>query len=80
MVEFRPSEDDFMQKTFITERYKLVVYHAKSYGELYDLQSDPDQRRNLWDLEPELRAQLLLDMISAEMEKDGVLRERVSYA
>jgi arylsulfatase A-like enzyme len=29
-------------------RYKLVVYHGHDIGELYDLQSDPDEYNNLW--------------------------------
>jgi arylsulfatase A-like enzyme len=31
-------------------RYKLVVYHGHDIGELYDLQSDPDEYNNLWDV------------------------------
>jgi len=29
-------------------RYKLVVYHGHEVGELYDLQADPHEYRNLW--------------------------------
>jgi len=29
-------------------RYKLVVYHGKSEGELYDLHEDPHEFQNLW--------------------------------
>ena len=29
-------------------RYKLVVYHGREIGELYDLQQDPDEFQNLW--------------------------------
>ena len=78
MVEARPAEGPFMQKTYIEENHKLVLYHDRPYGELYDLEADPDQFYNLWD-EPdhrELRAQLLRRFISAEMEKDGVLLPR----
>ena len=31
------------------ERYKLVVYHGHDYGELFDLETDPDEFDNLWD-------------------------------
>ena len=31
------------------ERYKLVVYHGKGQGELYDLDEDPWEHNNLWD-------------------------------
>ena len=30
-------------------RYKLVVYHGQPVGELYDLEDDPHEFRNLWD-------------------------------
>ena len=30
-------------------RYKLVVYHSHSLGELYDLQEDPGELENLYD-------------------------------
>lgn len=31
------------------ERYKFVLYHGHGEGELYDLQVDPEEFRNLWD-------------------------------
>ncbi len=31
------------------ERYKLVVYHGHGLGELFDLETDPDEFDNLWD-------------------------------
>lgn len=32
-----------------SETAKIVVYHGTDQGELYDLQSDPDEFNNLWD-------------------------------
>jgi hypothetical protein len=29
--------------------YKLVVYHGHDVGELYDLEKDPNEFKNLWD-------------------------------
>lgn len=29
-------------------RYKLIVYHSINKGELYDLETDPQEHRNLW--------------------------------
>ncbi|WP_101911312.1 sulfatase family protein [Marasmitruncus massiliensis] len=42
-------------------RYKIVNYHYRPYGELYDLQEDPHEFHNLWS-EPhyaELKAELM---------------------
>jgi uncharacterized sulfatase len=82
MCEFRPTEGPFMQKTFMYDRWKLVLYHNRAYGELYDLQADPDLYRNLWDSADhrDVRCHLIREFISAEMEKDGVLRTRHSWS
>jgi len=32
-----------------TDRYKLAVYHGHGWGELFDLQADPDEFENRWD-------------------------------
>jgi hypothetical protein len=29
--------------------FKMVYYPGKPYGELYNLQEDPDEQQNLWD-------------------------------
>ena len=35
-------------RTLITERYQLTVYSGEDYGELFDLEEDPEQVHNLW--------------------------------
>jgi len=40
------------------ERYKLCVYHGHEYGELYDLENDPDEFENLWESDAHVRVKL----------------------
>lgn len=35
-------------RTLVTERHRLTLYRGVAWGELYDLQDDPDELRNLW--------------------------------
>ena len=32
-----------------TRQHKLCVYHGKNVGELFDLETDPWEHKNLWD-------------------------------
>ena len=55
------SHEDINATMYFDGRYKLVRYHGKTRGELYDLAEDPDEFCNLWD-NPEytgLKAELL---------------------
>lgn len=51
------------------DRWKLVHYEDRDYGELYDLEADPDERHNLWGdpahsaVRAELRARVLNHII-----------------
>ena len=49
------------------DRYKLVVYHGHDLGELYDMQVDPDEHDNLWDVPDRqaLKNELLLRSFDA---------------
>lgn len=38
-------------RTLVTEEYKITVYSERSYGELFDLKNDPEERNNLWEEE-----------------------------
>jgi arylsulfatase A-like enzyme len=36
-------------RSLITDRYRLSIYSCVEWGELYDLQNDPNEFENLWD-------------------------------
>ncbi len=60
-------------KTYIDEHYKLTVYFDRDYGEVYDLQADPQEIHNLWDEDERLRADLIEKLLRAEMLKEEPL-------
>ena len=80
-VEFRPAQGPFKQETFIEDRYKLVHYDTRDYGELYDLVEDPRQTRNLFN-DPDyrdLRSSLEAKYLKPKNEND-LVRQRMAVA
>ena len=48
-------------RTLVTRNWRMSVYQGAEWGEIYDLENDPDEMRNLWD-EPShasIRAELI---------------------
>lgn len=82
LIELRATRHTLNQHTLVTDRHKLVVYRHTDEGELYDLQEDPDQYRNLWDdpVARDLRATLLLRLARLHMEREPVGPTRQSFA
>jgi arylsulfatase A-like enzyme len=69
-------------RTYVDERYKLTLWKGQPYGELYDLQADPDELNNLWDeasVAP-LKAELLLRYAYAEMDREPMRYPRICGA
>jgi hypothetical protein len=69
-------------RTLVTERYQLTMYGGQDYGELFDLEQDPGQLRNLWD-SPEhqrIKAELHRRLLHELIESDSALPRRVSHA
>jgi arylsulfatase A-like enzyme len=62
---------DYRVKYLITEKYSLAIYNGlRGHGDLYDRANDPLQLNNLWYSNPELRLelveQLLHEVINAQ--------------
>lgn len=58
------THEDIYATMYYDGRFKVVVYHGKDYGELYDHNTDPNEFDNLWD-EPEYQ-----DLKNALIKKD----------
>lgn len=67
------------QLTYVNQTHKIVVYEEESWGELYDLEADPDQYTNLWDRDPGLRGQLLQEMARQRMREEPASPPRLSF-
>jgi arylsulfatase A-like enzyme len=69
-------------KTYFDGRYKITVYYNRDYGELFDLQDDPGEVRNLWNSTQHaaLKARLLLKFLHAEMGKEPMWMPRIAVA
>ena len=73
LVEMDEDYLGFKMRTLVTERYRLTTYSGQSYGELFDLEDDPHELRNLWDdlgratLRDELRLQLLDKIVETDI-------------
>jgi len=66
-------------KTYICEKYKISVFLNMDYGEIYDLESDPDELNNLWD-NPEylnLKSSLLVKFMQGTMESEPDFMPRI---
>ena len=69
-------------RPFVTERYKLTVYRDGDDGELFDLEEDPDETRNLW-RDPSaqaLKSQLFHEFLQATLRDEPMRMPRIAGA
>ena len=63
-------------------RYKITVYLGMDCGDLFDLEQDPGEVHNLWD-DPayqQVKAELLLRFVQAEMDREPHFMPRIASA
>jgi arylsulfatase len=76
--EAMPFPDTTHGSMYFDGRYKIVVYHGHAVGEIYDLQQDPGEFDNLWDLpgHQDLKLDLLKKHFDAMMKTSDAGIER----
>lgn len=82
LVENRHNPTTVHLRTLITDRHKLTVYRNAQYGELFDLQEDPGELHNRW-ADPayaQVKADLLLQFVQAEIRREGTRMPRIAGA
>ncbi|MBT3378364.1 MAG: sulfatase-like hydrolase/transferase [Lentisphaerae bacterium] len=72
----------FHMRTYIDERYKITVYRDGDDGELFDLQEDPGEVSNLWDVPAAspLKARMLHDFMQATLQSEPMRMPRIAGA
>ncbi|GAB4566841.1 MAG: sulfatase-like hydrolase/transferase [Anaerolineae bacterium] len=82
LIENRHNPTTVHLRTLVTDRYKITVYRNADYGELFDLQEDPEERCNRWD-DPayrDVKLALLLKFEQAEMQREPTRMPRIAGA
>lgn len=82
IVEFRHQPTTIHQRTYVDQRYKITTYFNRPYGEVFDLQEDPEEINNLWD-EPKaagLKSELLQKLVHTQMGEEPLWMPRISPA
>lgn len=72
------TDDDIYVETIYAENHRLsyVTGVEEDYGELHDLETDPDEMQNLWHESPERRHELLPHLVDALIHSKDPLPER----
>jgi arylsulfatase A-like enzyme len=79
LIENQHQPTTMNMRTYIDGRHKMTVHYGRDYGELYDLEADPGEYKNLWDdpASAGLKARLLLAFLHAEMGRASLPMPRV---
>ena len=83
VVENHHNDSDAVHlRTLVTQRHKLTVYRGRPWGELFDLQEDPHELKNLFDdpAHAGLRAEMMERLVQADLAREPAPEPRVAGA
>ena len=67
-------------RTMVTDRHRITHYAGESYGELYDLEEDPNEFVNLWDRDVKTRKELQVKLLDVVAQSQSSVPEKISHA
>lgn len=82
LVENRHQPTKVHLRTYVDARYKLTVYRDHEYGELFDLEADPQELHNRWS-DPAyagIKSDLLHKFLNAELGREPTRHARIAVA
>ena len=82
IIEYRHQPTAIHMRTLVTQRYKMTVYRDQPWGELFDLQDDPDELHNRFN-DPAyaaIKTELLHQFVNAELKREPTRRPRIGQA
>lgn len=82
ICEHNHDRDTLNLRAYVDQKYKLVVMQNETYGELYDLENDPNELNNIFGDEKykEIKAEVMMKYIWAELEKESLYMPRIANA
>ena len=83
LVENRHQPTAVHLRTYIDQRYKMTVYRDRmEWGELFDLEQDPDELHNRWDDADyaSVKADVLHRFVNAEVRREPTRMPRIAGA
>jgi len=81
-VENRHQPTAVHLRTYVDQRYKITFYRDRPWGDLFDLEADPEERRNVFN-DPayaDVKARLFDRFINAELRREVSKYERIAVA
>jgi hypothetical protein len=69
-------------RSYVNQTHKITVYRGGDDGELFDLDNDPGELRNLWHdpASAGLKGRLLHEFMQATLQSEPERMPRISYA
>jgi arylsulfatase A-like enzyme len=67
-------------RTMVTDRYRMTHYAGEAYGELFDLEADPNEHENLWDRDVETRKEMQVQLLDLVAQSQSSVPPKISHA